>query len=207
MSRSAVRDAQVRAERRREILEAAIPLFAADGFTGTGVSEIARAAGISHGTVFLYFPSKEALFRASVTEPLETLEQGLRIERIEGTPLERLHQVIRAHFRFVLEHRDYLRLVQYVLGHHDRFPELAREISILTDRHGDTLVELIREGQDAGQLAPGDAVAVAIAYLGYLNGVGLVVDVGGSEDAPIWDALALLALRLFGPTAGSAAPA
>ena len=33
-------------------------------------SEVAQAAGISHGTIFLYFPSKDALFRAAVLEPL-----------------------------------------------------------------------------------------------------------------------------------------
>jgi len=42
--------------------------------------------------------------------------------------------------------------------------------------------------------------AIALAYLGYLNGVGLVVNVGGSTDAPIWDALTRLGIRIFGPT-------
>lgn len=200
MARSKERNARIREQRRQAILDAAIPLFAANGFTDTGISAIAQAAGISHGTVFLYFPSKEALFCAAVTEPLRSLERALSIERTEGTPLERLQQVIRAHVRFVVQHRDYLRLVQYVLGHYERFLDLAREVSALTDRYGDTLVALIHEGQEAGQLVPGDSDAIALAYLGYLNGIGLVVNVGGSEDAPIWEAMTRLALRLFGPT-------
>jgi AcrR family transcriptional regulator len=200
MSRSKARNAHIRAQRRQAILEVAVPLFAAHGFTDTGISDIAQAAGISHGTVFLYFPTKEALFRAAVTEPLRTLERALSIEQIEGTPLERLEQVARGHVSFVVRHRDYLRLVQYVLGHYDRFPELAREVSALTDRYGATLVALIHEGQEAGQLVPGDPDAIALAYLGYLNGIGLVVNVGGSEDAPIWDAMTRLGIRIFGPT-------
>jgi len=107
---------------------------------------------------------------------------------------------VHAHVRFVVEHRDYLRLVQYVLGHYERFPDLARDVSALTDRYGDTLVALIQEGQEAGQLVPGDPDAIALAYLGYLNGIGLAVNVGGREDDPIWDAMTRLALRLFGPT-------
>ncbi|MGI8827924.1 MAG: TetR/AcrR family transcriptional regulator C-terminal domain-containing protein [Chloroflexota bacterium] len=152
-----------------------------------------------HGTVFLYFPTKDALFRAAVTEPLRTLERALNVEQIEGTPLERLRQVARAHARFVVQHRDYLRLVQYVLGHYDRFPDLAQEVSALTDRHGATLVALIQEGQEAGQLVPGDPDAIALAYLGFLNSIGLVVNVGGSKDAPVWDAMTRLGIRIFGP--------
>jgi len=200
MSRSTEQNTRIRAQRRQAILDAAIPLFAANGFTDTGISEIAQAAGISHGTVFLYFPTKDALFCAAVTEPLRTLQRALSIEQIEGTPLERLQEVARGHVRFVVRHRDYLRLVQYVLGHHDRFPDLAREVSALTDRYGATLVALIQEGQEAGQLVPGDPDAIALAYLGYLNGIGLVVNVGGSEDAAIWDAMTRLGIRIFGPT-------
>src|SRR3954462_5114988 len=66
-------------ERRRAIVQAAVPLFAARGFTGTTTRELAEAAGISEALLFRHFPSKQSLYR-------EILRLGC-----EGDPaLERL---------------------------------------------------------------------------------------------------------------------
>ena len=51
-------------DRRAEILEVAGPLFLANGYQGTSMSEIASAVGGSKGTLYTYFPKKEALFEA-----------------------------------------------------------------------------------------------------------------------------------------------
>lgn len=67
-------------ERRRQILQAALPLFASHGFEETGVGEIAAAAGVGTGTVYLYFPSKEHLLVAMHEEfhrGLESAVQGV----------------------------------------------------------------------------------------------------------------------------------
>ena len=67
----------VRAKRERrkearpgELLEAALDLFVEKGFAATRSEEVAARAGVSKGTLFLYFPSKEELFKAVVTENL-----------------------------------------------------------------------------------------------------------------------------------------
>ena len=49
-----------------ELLEAALALFVEKGFAATRVEEVAARAGVSKGTLFLYFPSKEDLFKAVV---------------------------------------------------------------------------------------------------------------------------------------------
>ncbi len=54
---------------RRELLDAALELFAENGFHGTGLRDIARAVGVREGTVYHHFASKEALFEALITEP------------------------------------------------------------------------------------------------------------------------------------------
>lgn len=51
-----------------ELLEAALDLFVEKGFAATRVDEVAARAGVSKGTLFLYFPSKEELFKAVVRE-------------------------------------------------------------------------------------------------------------------------------------------
>ncbi|QLI82615.1 TetR/AcrR family transcriptional regulator [Chitinibacter fontanus] len=51
-----------------EIIEAALQLFHQKGFSATKIDEVATAAGVTKGTVYLYFPSKEALFKAVVQD-------------------------------------------------------------------------------------------------------------------------------------------
>jgi AcrR family transcriptional regulator len=54
--------------RPRELLDAALDLFVEKGFAATRAEEVAARAGVSKGTLFLYFPSKEELFKAVVRE-------------------------------------------------------------------------------------------------------------------------------------------
>ncbi len=67
--------APVRFHRRKdarpgELIEAALACFAERGFAATRLDDIAARAGVSKGTVYLYFPSKEELFKAVVRESL-----------------------------------------------------------------------------------------------------------------------------------------
>lgn len=57
-------------DRPGELLEAALDLFVEKGFSATRSEEVAARAGVSKGTLFLYFPSKEELFKAVVRENL-----------------------------------------------------------------------------------------------------------------------------------------
>jgi TetR/AcrR family transcriptional regulator len=70
-----------------ELLEAALDLFVEKGFAATRVEEVALRAGVSKGTLFLYFPTKEELFKAVVRENLvkHQLEGAEEIARFEGS--------------------------------------------------------------------------------------------------------------------------
>src|SRR5688572_8604127 len=66
-------EVQGKRERRKEarpgeLLDAALDLFVEKGFAATRAEEVAARAGVSKGTLFLYFPSKEELFKAVVRE-------------------------------------------------------------------------------------------------------------------------------------------
>ncbi len=70
----AARAAQQRAERRAEVLTAALETFGAKGFHATSISDICAAAGVARGTFYQYFDSKHAIFM----ELLDALFTGLR---------------------------------------------------------------------------------------------------------------------------------
>src|SRR5919205_254659 len=63
--------------KRRQILEGARQVFLASGFDGASMGEIAKAAGVSKGTLYVYFDSKEKLFEALTTEEKKCLAEAL----------------------------------------------------------------------------------------------------------------------------------
>ncbi len=68
-----VKAEQGREERRQQILAAALELFAERGLHDTSVSRIAARAGVSQGTVYWYFDSREQLFEAAFMDRLEAV--------------------------------------------------------------------------------------------------------------------------------------
>jgi AcrR family transcriptional regulator len=88
-------DKQPRRERRKdarpgELMDAALALFVEKGFAGTRVEDVAMRAGVSKGTLFLYFPSKVELFKAVVRENITGRfnEWNTTLETFEGTTSE-----------------------------------------------------------------------------------------------------------------------
>lgn len=75
--KAGARSANKTAERRDVILDAALSLFVAQGFHGTAVPEVARKAGIAIGTIYHYFPSKEALVNALYRKAKEQIGRSV----------------------------------------------------------------------------------------------------------------------------------
>src|SRR5215471_7056245 len=72
-------------ERPAEIIAAALASFAERGFAATRLDDIARRAGVTRGTLYLYFPSKEELFKAVVRQRLlPVLEHGEQMMQAAG---------------------------------------------------------------------------------------------------------------------------
>lgn len=203
MEQRAARTEEGRRERRNAILQAAITLFAQRGFADSGISDIARAASVSHGTVFLYFASKEALLRAAVLEPLEEFAaRSLEIMDGEASALARIHRLVHDQVREMAAERSYLQVVGEARARAERFGDLAAEIAAIIYRVVSRLAGVVTEGMEAGELAPGVPDSIAASYIAYLNGIGLVVR--NSEDDPVWEHLVDQGLRLFAPMKGDA---
>ena len=72
--------------RPQELLDAALELFVQNGYAATHSDEVARRAGVSKGTLYLYFPSKEELFKAVVRATLSNLiAEGAENDSISGS--------------------------------------------------------------------------------------------------------------------------
>ena len=81
--------------RPQELLQAALQLFDQKGFAATRIDEVAQKAGVSKGTLYLYYPSKEDLFKAVVRQNLSSLiEEGQQLAAtFEGSSAELLREL------------------------------------------------------------------------------------------------------------------
>jgi AcrR family transcriptional regulator/predicted DNA-binding transcriptional regulator AlpA len=95
-----------RSERRQQIMDKAVEIFARKGYHQTNVTEIAKAVGVGHSTFYVYFPSKMALFMECVDDVFQAMFADVW-EEIKGekNPVARLNRraevVLRSHPQFI----------------------------------------------------------------------------------------------------------
>ncbi len=100
-------------EKARSIKEAVIQLILQEGFHGTSVSKIARLAGVSPATVYIYFENKEDMLHDIYTEYSEDIYDYLlaRINReMEGR--RQIEMLIRSYYNYISENRDIFSFVE-----------------------------------------------------------------------------------------------
>jgi len=110
-----------------EILEAALAVFAEKGLEAARMDDIARRAGVTKGTIYLYFANKDAVFKALLSETIGERVQAssLLAENFEGSTRDLLAQVLRIMGAFIA-HSDRVVLPKIVIAEIAKFPELAR---------------------------------------------------------------------------------
>src|SRR3989442_10422492 len=86
-----------------ELVAAALEVFVEKGFAATKLADVARRAGVTKGTVYLYFDSKEALFKAVVRETIvPVIAQGEALARsFTGSARELVERLVRAYWPVV----------------------------------------------------------------------------------------------------------
>ncbi|HXU32302.1 MAG TPA: TetR/AcrR family transcriptional regulator [Thermoanaerobaculia bacterium] len=155
--------------RHAEILGAARGVFAEKGFAGASVDEIAQAAGVAKGTIYLYYPSKRDIYFAALREGLTALAARTR-ENVQGaeTLLEKIRAYVETKVRYCDEHRDFFRIYFAELGNMMSQHE-TRESGfeqVFLDQVA-LLEDAVRQGESRGEARdlPARSVAFAIANL------------------------------------------
>lgn len=99
-------------QRREEILDAAARVFARGGYPGTEIQAVADACGVSKGTIYLYFPSKQELFLAAVDRGMRRLCAAVEAAIADvADPLEYVAVGIRAYLQFFRDHPEFVELL------------------------------------------------------------------------------------------------
>ncbi len=168
-------------DKRERILRAATKVFARKGFYATKVSEVAKAAGVADGTIYLYFKNKDdllvSLFEDRIGRLLATLERALS-ER--ETPEERLRCVIELQLGLLEGERDLAEVITVNLRQSTKLMKQYAAPKFLL--YLDTIARVIAEGQRAGAFRPDVSPhLVARTVFGALDGITMTWALGKAE--------------------------
>ena len=139
-----------------ELLEAALDLFVAKGFAATRVEEVAAKAGVSKGTLFLYFKSKEELFEAVVRENIgNQINEGMaQIDSFPGSSTEMLRFAMFEWWNRVGSTKA-SGISKLVMSEASNFPALANFYHETVIKPGRQLIRaILQRGIDRGEFRP-----------------------------------------------------
>lgn len=135
--------------KRERILRAAIDVFAQNGYFNAKVSDIARAAGVADGTIYLYFDGKEdlltSIFRDHTRNYLQELER--RVTHV-NRPEERIRIAIRHHLEALGKDRSLAIVAQVELRHSLKFMALLSHQEV--GDYLNILRKIVEQGQSEG---------------------------------------------------------
>ncbi len=143
-----------------EIIEAALELFVANGFSATRLDEVAKLAGVSKGTVYLYFDSKEDLFRAVVQQiiipEIEKAEQ--KAAQFQGSQRDLLMMLMMTWWNIIGKTR-LAGIPKLMISEAANFPELAEfYLEKVVSRARNIIKKGIAVGIQTGEFKPSDPV-------------------------------------------------
>jgi AcrR family transcriptional regulator len=160
---------QRRAEDRpREICTAALEVFAEKGFAAAKLDEIARRAGVSKGTLYLYFKDKEDLFRAVVRSAIApNIEAITAVIAQAEAPFADVTRMFFIGFAQREARLPIGAVAKMVIGESRNFPELARVWhDEVASKAISALAKFVERAQQRGEVRPGDPRLYAFSLMG-----------------------------------------
>lgn len=190
-----------------ELLDAALAVFAEKGFAAARMEDIAARAGAAKGTLYLYFPSKEAVFEALVRGiVVPNIERAEAAAAAHDGPIAPLLRELMAAAAGIVRDSDLATLPRLLIGELHKFPDLARFYRTeVIDRALALIAGLHRRGVERGEFRPQDSELVARLVVAPVLLAAIwrtVLIPAGEVPADPWPLLALHAealLRGLGP--------
>lgn len=180
-------------DKRERILAAAVRVFAKNGFYATRVSEVAKAAGVADGTIYLYFRSKDELLVSLFEDRVEKLLAFMKRELpLRKDARERLRAVIELQLGLLEDERDLAEVITVILRQSTKLMKEFAAPRFMA--YLDAIAKVVAEGQAEGvfrsDVSPG---LVARATFGALDGIALTWALGRAEQGALGRAARQLA--------------
>jgi TetR/AcrR family fatty acid metabolism transcriptional regulator len=185
--------ARGRGDKRERILAAAVSTFAQHGFFSTRVSDVAKAAGVADGTIYLYFTSKEDLLLSLFQDRLDKLLAYMKKElgRLPD-PKTRLRAVIELQLGLLENQRELAEVITVTLRQSSRL--VKENATPLFAAYLDAIATVIQEGQRDGSFRKDvSPFTMARAMYGALDGIALTWVLGKADRGGLKRAAAQIA--------------
>lgn len=158
-------------DKKKRILEAATRVFAKKGFYNSKISDVALEAEVAHGTVYLYFKSKEELLVSIFQSSLRELIQYVKIEiQKEDNPKSRLRRMISLQIELIETNPELTALLLVEFPQTGKFLDSHAVDEVAT--YIDMVASIIREGVEEGVFADHvDANVVATLIYSAIQGI------------------------------------
>ena len=144
--------------RREEILDAAQSVFFEKGLAAATMDEIAEAAELSKGTLYLYYKSKEDLYLAVMMRGMQILNANLATVIAKNDSVPRtVENLSDAFYDFFHDHRDYFRMLHFLQMpqlHRQATEEMLHCCQSLNHRMWEMVVDVLTRGQSDGTVRP-----------------------------------------------------
>jgi TetR/AcrR family transcriptional regulator len=150
-----------------ELLAAALDLFVEKGFAATRSEEVAQRAGVSKGTLFLYFPSKDELFKAVVREHISgTIKEAFgELGQFPGTSSELVHYMMQQWWERYGNTKA-SGISKLMMSEAGNFPELSKfyQQEVIIPGH-QLIAKVIERGIASGEFRPVDVEYAVFSML------------------------------------------
>ena len=151
--------------RPQELLDAALELFGEKGFAATRTDDVAERAGVSKGTLYLYYPSKEELLKAVISQRLsvEIAAVAAFVDQYEGSAASLLTEVLPQWWQGVFDSPTSA-IFKIVITEVRNFPELGEFYTREFAEPGKKLVgRIVERGIASGEFRPVDVPATVLS--------------------------------------------
>jgi TetR/AcrR family fatty acid metabolism transcriptional regulator len=189
-------------DKRERILDAAVRVLAKKGFHSTRVSEVAKAAGVADGTIYLYFKSKDELLVSLFEDRVERLLAFLQTDLPRsGSASDKLRRIIELQLGLLEDERDLAEVLTVILRQSTKL--MKKYAAPKFNAYLDSIARVVADGQATGELR--DDVSphlVARAMFGALDGIAMTWALGKADRGGLVRAsgqLAQIVLRGLAP--------
>jgi TetR/AcrR family fatty acid metabolism transcriptional regulator len=180
-------------DKRKRILQAAVRVFAKNGFYATRVSDIAKTAGVADGTIYLYFDSKDELLLKLFEDRVEKLLSYMldELPKLPGAQAK-LRRIIELQLGLLEGERDLAEVLTVTLRQSTKL--LKEYAAPKFTAYLEAIAAVVSEGQAAGDFRTDlPPLLVARAAWGALDGVALTWALGRAERGALVRAAGQLA--------------
>ena len=156
-------------ERKSQIMEVAIKLFAENGFHATSIGQVAAEAGISKGLVYNYFESKEAMLKEALDQEFREIDEAIA-HADRSNPVNYLKELLNVYFQTLRQDFTYHKLLMQISLNLNQFPFYEGYMAQRYEDYYQLLCELLKEmglpnPKDEARLLAALLDGIAVQYL------------------------------------------